>query len=596
MPRRTLPALLAVSALLAAPTAAGAEPFKHRTQATAQGTGGAAATVDSVATSAARAVLRRGGNAVDAAVAAAAVLGVTEPFSAGIGGGGFMVIRTPRGNVTTLDSRETAPAAMRPESFIENGRALSMDDARYSGLSAGVPGTVHGWKRALRRHGSWRFKRVLAPAIRVAEEGFVVDDTFARQTTPNIPWFNDIPSTAALYLDPDGTAKDPGSVVRNPDLARTYRRIARLGVNGFYRGPVAEAIAAAAQAPPTGAGADKTWRPGLMTVADIQRYRALRRRPTLVGYHHYDVYSIAPPSSGGSTVGQALNILERIPGYRHMPEEDKLHYFLEASRYAFADRNVFVADPAFVRVPLRGLLSDAYAAERAALITGTDPNTAVPPGDPWRHQGDATVQPAAGPSSFSPTQSTTHVTVADRRGMVVSYTFTIESTGGNGIVVPGWGFLLNNELTDFNYDNPQHANAPAAGKRPRSSIAPTYVERNGRPFLAVGSPGGATIITTVLQILTARIDFGHTLPQAIVDPRASQRNPARTATNPNSPTAPEQAFLDTHGAELRARGHTFSTPAEIGAATGIEFLPGGGFLAAAEPTRRGGGSAQVVRP
>jgi len=206
--------------------------------------------------------------------------------------------------------------------------------------------------------------------------------------------------------------------------------------------------------------------------------------------------------------------------------------------------------------------------------------------------------------------STTNLTVTDRWGNVVDYTFTIEQTGGNGMVVPGYGFLLNNELTDFNLTtdpdgsgkpNPPGgvstgANKVEGGKRPRSSIAPTYVERDGRPFLAVGSPGGATIITTVLQILTERIDFGRTLPQAIADPRASQRNPAATATNPNSPTAPEQAFLDGYKTALEAKGHTFSAAAEIGAATGIEFLPGGRMLAAAEPVRRGGGSAEVVRP
>jgi gamma-glutamyltranspeptidase/glutathione hydrolase len=593
---RTFAAVLAVTALLAAPAATGAQtPYQHTTQPTAQGTGGAAATVDSVATGAARDVLRRGGNAVDAAVAAAAVLGVTEPFSAGIGGGGFMVIRTPRGRVTTIDSRETAPAAMRPDSFIENGTPLPFAAARYSGLSAGVPGTVDGWEEALRKYGSWRFKRVLAPAIDVARDGFVVDDTFVAQTTPNIPYFDDIPSTAALYLDPDGTAKDPGSVIRNPDLARTYGWIARFGAKAFYRGPIAHAIATAAQRPPTAPTANNTWRPGLMTVEDLKHYRALRREPTRVNYRGYDVYSMAPPSSGGSTVGEALNILEQIPGYQQLPEADKIHYFLEASRYAFADRNVFIADPAFIRVPLRGLLSDSYAAERAALIGPTDPNAPVAPGDPWAHQRGRGDKAHHGPSVLHPAQSTTHLTVADRHGTVVSYTFTIESTGGNGIVVPGWGFLLNNELTDFNYDNPAHANAPDGGKRPRSSIAPTYVERHGRPFLAVGSPGGATIITTVLQILTERIDFGRTLPQAIADPRGSQRNPATNAQG-NSPTAPEQAFLDRYGAALTARGHTFSAPAEIGAATGIEFLPGGGFLAAAEPVRRGGGSAQVVSP
>ena len=593
MSMRILPALLGVSAVLAAPVAAAGAPYQHTPNATAQGSGGAAATVDSVATGAARDVLRRGGNAVDAAVAAAAVLGVTEPYSSGIGGGGFMVIRRPNGKVTTIDSREKAPASMRPDSFIENGTPLAFNDARYSGLSAGVPGTPAGWAKALRKYGTWRFKQVLAPAIDVARKGFVVDPTFTAQTDPNVPWFDDIPATAALYLDPDGTSRDPGEVVKNPDMARTYEQIARYGAKrGFYRGPVAEALVRAARHPRTAPTADKTWRPGLITERDLRDYRAIERKPTHVDYRGLDVFSMGPPSSGGSTVGEALNILEQIPGYDAMPEIDKLHYFLEASRYAFADRNVFVADPDYFRVPLRGLLSDSFAAERAALIGPTDPNAAVPAGDPYDDEGTGKTASAY----FSPAQSTTHLTVADKQGTVVSYTFTIESTGGNAIVVPGWGFLLNNELTDFNYDNPTHPNAPAGGKRPRSSIAPTYVERDGRPFLAVGSPGGATIITTVLQILTERIDFGRTLPQAIADPRASQRNPAATATNPNSPTAPEQAFLDRYKTALEAKGHTFSAAAEIGAATGIEFLPGGRMLAAAEPVRRGGGSAEVVRP
>jgi gamma-glutamyltranspeptidase / glutathione hydrolase len=592
--RRTTPAaLLAAFVFSATTTAAGAAPYQHTTQPVAEGVGAAAATVDSVATSAAIEALRRGGNAVDAAVTAAAVLGVVEPYSCGIGGGGFMVIRTPSGRVTTIDSRETAPAAMQPTSFYEDNEAMLFADARYSGLSAGVPGTVDGWNRALHKYGRWGFGRVLAPAIAVAREGFVVDATFASQTTPNIPWFDDIPSTAALYLDPDGTAKDVGAVVRNPDMAKTYERIARRGSKrGFYRGPVARAIVDAVRQIPTGAAPDETWRPGLMTLSDIARSRAIKRPPTQIGYRGYDVYSMAPPSSGGSTVGEGLNILEQIDGYPQMSDADKMHYFLEASRYAFADRNAFVADPAFFDVPLAGLLSDSFAAERRALITGTDPNAPVDPGNPYDDGGMV----RAAKTFSSPTQSTTHLTVADRHGMVVSYTFTIESTGGNGIVVPGWGFLLNNELTDFNYNDPDHPNAPQGGKRPRSSIAPTYVEQEGRPFLAVGSPGGATIITTVLQILTERLDFGRTLPQAIADPRGSQRNPAPTATQPGSPTAPEQDFLGLYGAALSARGHTFSAPAEIGAATGVEFKPGHRLLAAAEPTRRGGGSAQVLRP
>jgi gamma-glutamyltranspeptidase/glutathione hydrolase len=584
MPRRTLLGLLATIAVLAVPTAVGAAPYKHQTQATAVGSGGAAATVDSVATSAATDVLRRGGNAVDAAVAAAAVLGVTEPFSCGIGGGGFMVIRTPKGKVTTIDSREESPAAMRPDSFFENGAVLQFESARYSGLSAGVPGTVAGWDDALRKHGSWSMRRALQPAIDVARRGFVVDETFSSQIRPNIPWFDDIPSTAALYLDADGTERDPGYVLRNRDLARTYERIAREGARGFYRGPVAEAMVEAAQDPPTRAGADKVWRPGLMTERDVKRYDAITRKPTHVRYRGLDVFGMGPPSSGGSTDGEALNILERERIAR-MSRTDQLHWFLEASRFAFADRGAYLADPEFFDVPLRGLLSDSFAAERHALIDPARAATSpVAPGDPY----DDGRGSAGGVSFFSPTQSTTHLTVADKDGMVVSYTFTIESTGGNGIVVPGRGFLLNNELTDFDIGSLTHPNRPDAEKRPRSSMAPTIVLDEGRPFLATGSPGGSMIITTVLQVLMERIDAGKTLPQAIAEPRASQRNTPATAA--------EQAFRDRYETALKAKNHTFTTSAEIGAVTGIEFLGRGRLLAAAEPVRRGGGSAQVVRP
>ena len=304
------------------------------------------------------------------------MLGVTEPFSCGIGGGGFMVIRTPDGEVTTIDSREESPAAMRPDSFFENGSVLSFNDARYSGLSAGVPGTV-AVERCPAQVRHVGFGGVLAPAIDVAREGFEVDPTFSSQITPNIPWFNDIPSTAELYLDSDGTARDPGFVLRNPDLAATYERIAELGRRrASTAATIAEAIVDAVQDPPTAATADKTWRPGLMTLEDLKDYRALKRAPTRVGYRGYDVYSMGPPTSGGSTVGEGLNILELVEDYTQMSDADKMHYFLEASRYAFADRNVFVADPAFFDVPLAGLLSDSFAAERRALITGTRPERA----------------------------------------------------------------------------------------------------------------------------------------------------------------------------------------------------------------------------
>jgi gamma-glutamyltranspeptidase / glutathione hydrolase len=257
-----------------------------------------------------------------------------------------------------------------------------------------------------------------------------------------------------------------------------------------------------------------------------------------------------------------------------MSREAALHLYLEASRYSFADRNAYLADPAYFDVPLSGLLSEEYAATRRALITDTAAPGAVPPGDPHPYEGAKT---------------TTHLTTSDKSGNVVSYTFTIESTGGSGLVVPGFGFLLNNELTDFNFDSATHPNRVEGGKRPRSSMAPTIVVGGGKPFLALGSPGGATIITTVLQILLDRVDLGMTLPQAIGDPRASQRNAVNTGAEPAFLATPERIALE-------GRGHHFANAGEIGAAAGIEFLADGGVLAAAEPVRRGGGSAMTENP
>jgi gamma-glutamyltranspeptidase/glutathione hydrolase len=421
---------------------------------------------------------------------------------------------------------------------------------------------------------------VLEPGIDVARRGFAVDQTFADQTAPIADYFDDVPATAAIYLDADGTPRDVGSTLRNPDMARAYEHIARYGARAFYRGPLAEAIAAAASKPPIGPAANHAWRPSPMTAVDLAAYRAIEREPTRVGYKGLDVWGMGPPSSGGSTVGEALNILE---GYRPLGADrtQALHRYLEASRYAFADRGRYLGDPAFVDVPLRCLLSDAFAAERRALITDTAANASVA-ASPTCATGAAAGADGEGPS-------TTHLTVADDDGWVVSYTFTIEATGGNGIVVPGWGFLLNNELTDFDIASTTAANRVEGGKRPRSSMAPTIVTRHGKPVLAVGSPGGSMIITTVLQTLLERFELGKSLPDAIAAPRASQRNGGMTIAEP--------AFMQAEAPALTARyKHDFGQPqAEIGATTGIEFLPWGRFLAAAEPVRRGGGSAMVVK-
>jgi gamma-glutamyltranspeptidase/glutathione hydrolase len=579
-------ALVAVLMVLVAAFPARAQVPDPPKTPVAEGTGGSAATVDPLATQAAIDTLRSGGNAVDAAVAAAGVLGVVEPFSCGIGGGGFMVVYSARNHkVDTIDSREAAPAGMKPDAFGDPPRTPAMDftEARVGGLSVGVPGTVRGWQTALNRYGTRSLKSLLKPGERIARKGFRRDATFNQQVKDNEAIFNDFPATRDLYLPADKT------VQANPDLAATYKRIAG-DPDRFYSGRIGREITQTVRHPPLRAGSTRTVHPGTMTVRDLQRYRAKQRKPTRISYRGLDVFGMGPPSSGGSTVGEALNILEGYP--RNEARVDKLHHYLEASKLAYADRNEFVADPDFEDVPLRGLLSDPFAASRRSLIGTTALTAPVKPGDPWKYNGGGHNGGGHGPSGDEHGLSTTHMTVADRWGNIVSYTFTIEQTGGSGMVVPGRGFLLNNELTDFNFATGTK-NSPAPFKRPRSSISPTLVFDHGKPAVALGSPGGATIITTVLQILVNEIDFGQSLPDALAAPRASQRNSATTPA--------ERAFIAEDGGPLTALGHQFTVvapdpPAEIGAATGIRFLHGGRQQSVAEPTRRGGGSAMVVRP
>ena len=563
-------------------------------QAVASGYGGGVATVDADATQAGIDVLRHGGNAVDAAVAAAATLGVTEPFSAGIGGGGFLVYYDARGRkVHTIDGRETAPASATDKLFVDpaTGKALPFEAARVSGLSVGVPGTPATWERALDRWGTYSLREALAPATKVASKGFVVDDTFRSQVEDNRKIFGDFTTSRDLYL-PGGAPPRVGTVFRNPDLASTYQLLGRQGTKALYDGALGADIVHTVQHPPLVPGADREVRPGGMTTGDLAAYRALMRAPTKVTYHGLDVYGMAPPSSGGSTVGEALNILE-AKGITRRDEVAALHSYLEASALAFADRNRYVGDPSQVNVPLRELLSQGFAGERACEIR-SDAVLAKPvaPGVPDGDYSRCGEHAPVAPSEQREGPSTTHVTTSDRWGNVVAYTLTIEQTGGNGMVVPGRGFLLNNELTDFSFTPSQGTapdpNLPAPGKRPRSSISPTIVLDDGRPLLALGSPGGATIITTVLQTLVNRLDLGMSLPQAIAAPRASSRNTALEA-EPAFRTSPA-------GRALAAQGFSFTSVPEIGAETGIEFGRGGFVLAAAEPTRRGGGSAMVVHP
>lgn len=584
--------VLAVVGSLGAAAPAASEPSGPPPKSpVAVGYGGAVASVDADASAAGIEVLRKGGNAVDAAVATAAALGVTEPYSAGIGGGGYFVhYDAEKHTVQTIDGRETAPRSADSSLFLENGKPIPFNDAVTSGLGVGTPGTPATWEKALNAWGSKSLRQLLKPAERLARDGFVVDDTFRSQTAGNQARFADFPASAELFL-PGGRLPVVGSVFKNPDLARTYETLGREGIDELYRGGLAEDIVETVRTPPVDPAATRVVRPGDLTVKDLKSYRALGRTPTHVGYRGLDVYGIAPSSSGGTSVGEALNILESTD-LSKASEAQYLHRLIEASRIAFADRGRWLGDPAFEDVPTRELLSQRFADSRECLIKDDAVLTSpLAPGDP-RDPAPCAAGDAAAPTTFEG-ENTTHLTAADKWGNVVAYTLTIESTGGSGITVPGRGFLLNNELTDFSFAPAGPAvhdpNLPGPGKRPRSSISPTIVLEHGRPVLALGSPGGATIITTVLQSLTGHVDRGLPLVEAIAAPRASQRNSATTEIEPG--------LWDSRvRGELESLGHVFRVNPEIGAATGVQRLPDGRWLAAAEKVRRGGGSGMVVHP
>jgi gamma-glutamyltranspeptidase/glutathione hydrolase len=595
-------ASLALAGTLAFAPSSGASPNASRQRddnhAVATGRGGAVSSVDLDASRAGISVLRRGGNAVDAAVAVASTLGVTEPFVAGPGGGGFMVIYLAKQHrVVTIDGRETCPSGCTQDLFWENGQPLPFEEARHSGLAVGVPGMVDTWGRAVQRFGRRGFAADLQPAIRTARHGFRIDRTFRQETRESLADLQAFTASRRLFLR-HGQPLPLGSRMRNPDLAKTYRLLAVHGPRALYHGPLARAIVRTVRHPHVWKGSPLTVRPGIMQTADLRGYRVDQPAPTHVRYRGRDVYGMPPPSSGGSTTGEALDILSvyDMSGDRALA----LHHYLESLRDSFADRNRYVGDPTYVDVPLEGLLDPAYAATRRCLITDHAAASPVAPGDPTPPYG-ACPAAATGTSSPDHEQSTNNIVTADRWGNVVAYTNTIEHFAGTGMTVPGHGFLLNNEMTDFDFaasspDVPD-VNLPAGGNIPRSSMNPTIVLRHGHPDFAVGSPGGATIITTVLEILINHIDFGMSLEKAIAAPRVG---------NFNTPTSfAEQAFVDLPVAKtLETRyDQQFSvvsgiTPldSEIGAATGIRLLPHHRFLAAAEPVRRGGGSALVVSP
>ncbi|MEO0540400.1 MAG: gamma-glutamyltransferase, partial [Cyanobacteria bacterium P01_A01_bin.105] len=416
---------------------------------------------------------------------------------------------------------------------------------------------------------------------------------FAGQIARNQSRFTAFTSTRDLYL-PNGAPPRVGSRFRNPDLAATYRQIAAQGSNGFYRGEIGQAIVNTVQSPPTVATPGFRVYPGRMDRGDLDRYEVRVRPPVISAYRGYQIYGMGLPSSGGITVAQALELLEGLP-LSALPTAAAIHNILEASKLAFADRNAYLGDPEYVDVPLLGLFKADYLRRRAMPIDQQASDRAEP-GNPLPYQNDPSpsltrIQPVAAVPDREGL-STTHLTVADAEGRIVSYTLTLESTGGSGMVVPGYGFILNNELTDFDPVAP-HPNVPEPGKRPRSSMSPTIMvappsgNQPAPAIFAFGSPGGSTIITTVLGIVTNVVDFDQDLPTAIAAPRYAQRNTSQTLIEDRFEAQP----LTT---ALRERGHKFRTTEEIGAATGIMVEPDGAMTAVAEPWRRGGGSARVV--
>ncbi|MGC1679749.1 MAG: gamma-glutamyltransferase [Pseudolabrys sp.] len=509
-------------------------------------------------------ILDRGGNAVDAAVAVAFALAVTYPRAGNIGGGGFMVIHLGKtGEDAAIDYRETAPAAATETMFLDANGEPDPKKSRDSGLSVGVPGTVAGLALAHAKYGSGKLSlaELIEPAIELARNGVEIVDDIADTLPLAQPRIARWHSSAPVFLNSDGTVLMPGQDLLQPDLAITLRAIASDGPKGFYEGPVAEKIVAAVRK----AG-------GVMTTEDMKNYRAILREPVRGTYRGYDIVSMPPPSSGGVHLIEMLNILE---GYdlAKLPRGESLHVLAEVMKRAYADRATFMGDPDSVKMPVAGLISKKYAAAlRTQIGNRATPATEVRSGNPADFEG----------------QNTTHFSVIDSDGNAVSNTYTLNFSYGLGLVAEGTGVLLNNELDDFT-SKPGTANAyglvgynanlPGPGKRPLSSMTPTIVMKDGKPFLITGSPGGSRIISTVLQIIVNVIDFHLPVDQAVSAPRVHhQWQPDELSAEPG--ISPE--ILD----GLVKRGHkVVPTPPQT-SANSIE-ITADGYVGAADRRTRG---------
>ena len=573
-------------------------------QPTAVGTGGGAASMDLNASKAAIAVLKQGGNAIDAAVAAASTMGVTIPFVAGPGGGGFMVIYLARTHqVVTIDGRENCPAACTPGMFLDHktGQPLDYFFASDQPLATGIPSMVATWAKAVSRYGRLSLATDLQPAIDVAQRGFRINADFRQLEQSDLPELRAYTASRKLFLTPAGNPLPVGSVLRNPDLAKTYQLLASHGPSYLYDGPLGRAIVQADDHPALAPGGNKVVKlRGIMSMSDLRGYKARVQAPTHVSYRGLDIYSMAPPSSSGTTVGEALNILSGW-NLSAEPRATALFHYLEATRLAYADRNAWVGDPRYVGVPVHSLLDPRFAATRRCLVHHTALTSPVAPGDPFPPYQKCKNQGTPAPAG-NEGMHTNNIVTADKQGDVVGYTNTINFFGGSGETVPGYGFLLNNEMTDFDFAPPAPGaydpNLPAGGKQPRSSMGPAIALHDGTPAFTVGAAGGSTIPTTILQIILNHVDFGMSLPAALAAPRVSQRNSSTSLAEPAFyDSALAKQLTSQFGEQFSlATGPILPLDHYPGDATGLAFLGHGRIQAVAEPVRLFGGSALVVHP
>ncbi len=510
-------------------------------------------------------VMARGGNAVDAAVATGFAMAVTYPRAGNIGGGGFMVIHTAKGESTTIDYRETAPGKATRDMFLGSDGKPDITKSRDSALGIGVPGTVAGLALALEKYGSGKFtlSDVLQPAIALARDGFVLSDDGA-DTLPD--WHRRLarwPSSKPIFSRPDGTSLRDGDKLIQTDLADTLMAIAQQGPRGFYEGPVAEKLVKGI----SDAG-------GIFTLDDLKTYQPVTREPVRGNYRGYDIVSMPLPSSGGTVLLETLNILEGFPlADMQQGSAPSLHLLIEAMKRAYADRARYLGDPAFVNAPIATLISKDYAAKQRASI---DPKRATPWSD------------ALTPKPPREGQNTTHYSVVDSAGNAVSNTYTLNFSYGMGLVPEGTGVLLNNELDDFTASPGAsnayglvgyEANLPGPGKRPLSSMTPTIVLKDGKPVLVTGSPGGSRIISTTLQVIVNVIDYKMDVMSAVSAPRLHHQ------------WLPDEVRIENGWSEtaldgLRSMGHKIVKPMGQTSANSI-LVTAEGLLGAPDPRTRG---------